>query len=292
VQAVDERLSVEESASGAPRILLVDDDPAVRGSLGKYLQHSGFKVIVAEGVTDALKHISAQPFDVLLSDLHMPGAGDGLTVVSAMRHTNPKAVTLILSSFPEMEAAATSILRQTDQIMVKPMGATAIVEAIRERLKGNASAAAPIKSVADILEAQTGPTIEEWIGKVDLEPHIITVKLSNTDRSAYLPQLFRELVFRLRNPLPLGGRSPESVAATAHGLLRRKQGYTPAMLVEESRMLQVSIFQTLQNNLENVDFSILLVGVMAIADEVDSQLAQQMASYVSESKVDAKPMTA
>jgi hypothetical protein len=39
-------------------------------------------------------------------------------------------------------------------------------------------------------------------------------------------------------------------------------------------MLQVSIFQTLPNNLFRVDFSLLLVGVMAIADEVDSQLAQ------------------
>ena len=61
------------------------------------------------------------------------------------------------------------------------------------------------------------------------------------------------------------------------------------MIVEESRMLQVSIFQTLQNNLFRVDFSLLLVGVMAIADEVDSQLAQTMASYISESKVDLLP---
>ena len=41
-------------------------------------------------------------------------------------------------------------------------------------------------------------------------------------------------------------------------------------------MLQVSIFQALQNNLQAVDFSLLLVDVMAIADEVDSQLAQAM----------------
>ena len=51
------------------------------------------------------------------------------------------------------------------------------------------------------------------------------------------------------------------------------------MLVEESRMLQVSIFQTLQNNLPSIDFSVLLIGVMTIADEVDSQLSQAMESY-------------
>jgi hypothetical protein len=70
-----------------------------------------------------------------------------------------------------------------------------------------------------------------------------------------------------------------SKAASEHGLLRRRQGYSAAMLVEEARMLQVTIFQTLQDNLDKVDFSPLLIGVMTIADEVDSQLAQSITSY-------------
>ncbi len=106
------------------------------------------------------------------------------------------------------------------------------------------------------------------------------MRMDDDARSSHLPQLFRDLVSRLRNPLPLGTRALVSPSASDHGLLRRKQGYTAAMLVEESRMLQVSIFQTLQNNLHTVDLSVLLVGVMAIADEVDSQLAQAMSSYV------------
>lgn len=43
------------------------------------------------------------------------------------------------------------------------------------------------------------------------------------------------------------------------------------MLVEESRMLQVCIFDTLQKNLATIDFSKVLIGVMTIADEIDSQ---------------------
>ena len=49
------------------------------------------------------------------------------------------------------------------------------------------------------------------------------------------------------------------------------------------------IFQMLQNNLFRVDFSLLLVGVMTIADEVDSGLAQAMASYISRSNADFLP---
>ena len=51
------------------------------------------------------------------------------------------------------------------------------------------------------------------------------------------------------------------------------------MVVEESRILQVSIFNTLQNNLLKVDFSKVLLDVITIADEVDSQLKQAMLGY-------------
>ena len=53
------------------------------------------------------------------------------------------------------------------------------------------------------------------------------------------------------------------------------------MVVEESRILQVSIFNTLQNNLAKVDFSKVLLDVITIADEVDSQLKQAMLSYAT-----------
>src|ERR1700689_5079726 len=98
------------------------------------MEYEGFEVTSAGNVPDALKLISANVYDVLLSDLHMPGAGDGLTVVSAMRHANPKAVTLLLSAFPEMTAAAAAILQQADEILVKPIDLSSLVQIIRQRL--------------------------------------------------------------------------------------------------------------------------------------------------------------
>jgi len=116
------------------KILLVDDDDIICSTLAALLEQHGFAVTMANTVFDALKFISSETFEVLLSDLHMPGAGDGLTVVSAMHHANPKAVTILLSAFPEMDAAAQAILLQADQILVKPMDITALVKTIRERL--------------------------------------------------------------------------------------------------------------------------------------------------------------
>jgi len=274
------------------RLLIVDDDDSIRETLTLILEDADFAVQSAGNVNEALKLIGSQVFDVLVSDLHMPYHGDGLTVVSAMRNSNPKAVTIIFSAYPEMKKAAAAILAQTDAIFVKPQGIVDLVDLIRERLKTGASSASVVSSVATILEEETQATIKDWLVRVDSERQILAIAMDEKKRSAHLPQLFCDLVSRLRNPLPLGSRALQSPAAVEHGLLRREQGYTAAMMVEESRMLQVSIFQTLQNNLNRVNFSLLLVGVMAIADEVDSQLAQAMTSYVRESKLDDLPTRA
>jgi CheY-like chemotaxis protein len=69
--------------------LLVDDDGLYR-IMRSLLEHEGFETTVAANVTEALKLISSEPYDVLLSDLHMPGAADGLTVISAMPDVNPR----------------------------------------------------------------------------------------------------------------------------------------------------------------------------------------------------------
>ena len=60
---------------------------------------------------------------MVVTDLHMPGAGDGLIVVGAMRQANPKAVTIILSANPDMRKATAAILRQADKILLKPVKA-------------------------------------------------------------------------------------------------------------------------------------------------------------------------
>jgi hypothetical protein len=150
----------------------------------------------------------------------------------------------------------------------------------------------PEDNVATILERETDSTIAAWLCRVNEEPELVAVQLTDEERCAHPPEIFRDLVTRLRNPLPLGTRALMSDAADDHSCLRRVQGYTPPMLVEESRMLQVSIFQTLQDNLGKLDFSVVLEDVMTIADEVDSQLAQAMASYMFEVNRDNEPILA
>jgi CheY-like chemotaxis protein len=271
------------------KILLVDDDEVVRYSLCKILEQDGFAVTTAANVPEALKHINSTVFDVLLTDLHMPGAGDGLTVVSAMRHSNPKAVTMVLTAFPEMEAAACAILQQTDQILVKPMEVMALVEAIKQRLKTGAPLPRVTESVAAILQRSVEDTIRAWYGRIKTDKKVMAISMTFEERTCHLPQVFKDLVSRLESDKPIGSKELVSKAAADHGINRQEQGYTAAMLVEESRMLQVCVFDTLQKNLATIDFSVLLIGVMTIADEIDSQLSQAMDSFIARFVADALP---
>ena len=280
---------VEIPAWAATSILLVDDDEIIRHTLSKLLTHEGFEVTTAASVSEALRLINSDVYDVLLSDLHMPGAGDGLTVVSAMRHASPKAVTM-LSSFPEVEAAAHAILLQADDILVKPMELSALVKAITKRLSDGPSGPVTVETVATILERSATECIDAWFQEVQADYKLSKVPLTRQHRISHLPQVFRDLVARLNADQPLGTRGPLSAAAAEHGVNRRREGYSASMLVEESRILQVCIFHTLQKNLANINFSILLYQVMTIADEVDSQLRQAIDCYVSESAMDALPV--
>jgi YesN/AraC family two-component response regulator len=271
------------------KVLLVDDDAVLRTTLAKVLEIHNFSVTVAANVSEALKKISLETFDVLLSDLHMPGAGDGLTVVSAMRHANPKAVTLLLSAFPEMDAAAHAILMQTDEILVKPMSVPMLIDIITQRLASGPNSSRIVESVAAILERSTEATIQDWYERIKTEKTLMAIPMTPALRCHHLHQVFHDLVHRLSSSKELGTKELVSPAAAEHGTARRKQGYSAAMMVEESRMLQVSIFHCLQKNLASIDFSILLIGVMTIADEVDSQLSQAMKSYITESISDTLP---
>ena len=143
-------------------------------------------------------------------------------------------------------------------------------------------------NIANILEGEIQPVIEDWLSRVEKEPELMCIPLNFEERTGHLPHLLHDVVARLR--LDTGSKAPISKAAAEHGDLRRKQGYTVAMAVEESRLLQVSIFSMLHKDVKQLDFNSLLLDVVTIADEVDAQLKQQMLRFMAAdaAKADAK----
>jgi hypothetical protein len=136
-----------------------------------------------------------------------------------------------------------------------------------------------IVSVAEVLERELQSVIVDWLDRVEKEPDLRCIPLNFEDRTGHLPHLLHDVIARLR--WDARTKAPISKAAAEHGDLRRKQGYTVAMAVEESRLLQVTIFSTLHKNVKSLEFSTLLLDVVTIADEVDSQLKEQMLRFMA-----------
>jgi hypothetical protein len=142
-----------------------------------------------------------------------------------------------------------------------------------------------VASVADILERELQPTIKEWLRRVNLVPELTDIPLNDADRTGHLAKLYHDLISRLR--LAKDAHPPISTAAAAHGQVRRAQGYSASMLIEESRLFQVATFGTLHLHQSELDQSLVLLDVMVIADEVDAQLMETVRSLMG-----AKPAEA
>jgi ActR/RegA family two-component response regulator len=269
----------------AHRVLLVDDDEAVRDMMTALLSLKGFDVAPAASVTEALRFMATETFDVLITDLHMSNPGDGFTVISAMRHSQPHALALLVSGYPNVKSAMDAVALEADEITVKPLEIQGIPDLIRKRLLTRKPVARLAKErVEAVLQRCIPSVIENWLARVKQAEELNHILLSEHARTGHLHKLLEDLIVRLRksSATTKDSDAASSDTAIAHGKLRYMQCYTPAMLVHESRLLQVILFGTLHRNLGVLDFSLLLPDVMTIADEVDAQLTQSMKSYMNE----------
>src|SRR6204780_2166245 len=198
----------QTGTSVSHRVLLVDDDEAVRDMMGATLERRGFDVVSASSVTAALKLISTEKFDVLITDLHMPNPSDGFAVVTAMRHSQPSALTLLVSGYPDVKSAMEAIMLEADDIIVKPFEAGKLAEMVHEKLlTRKPPVRTPKERVAAILQRCTSGIVENWLLRVKKNKELNRVPLTNKERTGYLPKLVEDLIIRLREPNVPGDES-------------------------------------------------------------------------------------
>jgi CheY-like chemotaxis protein len=265
-----------------PRVLLVDDDDTDLYLTRRSLEKQNCEVVSARSVKEAFKQIAAQSFDVLLTDLHMPEAGDGFSVVTVMRHCQPEALTLVASDFPDVQKAMDAIVLQADAVLRKPFDVRQLPVLLNKKCLPSKPAPRPVKeAVATILEREVQTVMQRWLGRVDQVKELVALPLAPEERTAYVPEIVKRIPARLRIVRTVEVVDYPSPAAVAHGQVRYRQGYTAPLIVQESRLLQVSIFETIEHNLAVMDFTTVLPDIMIIADEVDSQLKQTIASFLT-----------
>jgi ActR/RegA family two-component response regulator len=262
------------------RILFVDDEPAIRLTFPAILRQKGFEVEVCGTVTEALEAIGKHKFEVLISDLNIGQPGDGFTVVSAMRRTQPEAVTFILTGYPDFETALQAIRSQVDDYLIKPADIGTLVNAVQRKLadRGNRQRPLPIRRISQVLRDKSNDIVEQWLKVVLSKPLLAAIPMSREERIDHVPELVLELVVRIESE-----RDEPSTqalgAAEAHGRNRFASGYTIPLLVLEARLFQRVVTTVLQSNLLAIDISSLIPDILQIGDSIAHLLEASIRAF-------------
>ena len=104
-----------------PSLLIVEDDTPFRTNLGLWLRRAGYDVAEADGVAPALRHLRAAPFDVVVTDLCLPG-GSGLDVLMAVERERPGTQVVFLTGQPTLEVAIAALREgRAFDFLLKPL---------------------------------------------------------------------------------------------------------------------------------------------------------------------------
>ncbi|HZS28441.1 MAG TPA: response regulator [Candidatus Angelobacter sp.] len=264
------------------KILFVDDEPAIRLTLPAILESVGFKVVAAATVPEALSIIGSQIFDVLISDLNIGSPGDGFTVVSAMRRTQPDAVTFILTGYPAFETALEAIRQQVDDYLVKPTDIQELVDKIKtklDRTKSLPQGRIKPQRLPALVRENRDQIVEEWLKRVNHNDEIAAIRLTKEERIDCLPQMLEDITKNAANP------SESAVQGAAeHGITRSQQGYSIPMLVREAKLLQDAIGNFAQQNLLAIEISDVIPDLIRIGGMIELALEESIKAFTQEKR--------
>ncbi|VAX26523.1 hypothetical protein MNBD_NITROSPIRAE01-2236 [hydrothermal vent metagenome] len=136
-------------------ILIVDDEPNIRSSLGRLFHREGYETLLAETATDALDILETGPVSVVLTDYLMPGQS-GVEFLRVVKKRYPQAIRIVLSGKADMESIMAGVregvvshflLKPWDNNVLKKIIRKAVVE--MEKKQGLLEKQVPLKTRPD-----------------------------------------------------------------------------------------------------------------------------------------------
>jgi DNA-binding response OmpR family regulator len=120
--------------SKAPFILIVDDDGAVRYSIGKMLQRAGYQVSAAASAEQALEMLAQQEFEVVLTDIRMPGL-TGVELLSKLKESAPDAIVILMTAYASLGTAVEGLRLGAHDYLIKPISSQDIRHSVARGLE-------------------------------------------------------------------------------------------------------------------------------------------------------------
>ena len=122
------------SAPRPPTVLLVDDDKSIRTTLSAFLASDGYAVEVAGDEQEAHRVLKAHDFDVVVSDIVMPGKS-GIDLLQSIRATSPLSQVVMMTGEPTADTAAEALRFGALDYLTKPAGKAAVLRAVGNAVK-------------------------------------------------------------------------------------------------------------------------------------------------------------
>jgi two-component system response regulator PilR (NtrC family) len=101
------------------KILVVDDEQSMRDFLAILLTKEGHEVLTAKSGADALQAVQSEIFDLVITDMKMPGA-DGMEVLKAVKEVSPETVVIMITAFATTETAVEAMKIGAYDYIIKP----------------------------------------------------------------------------------------------------------------------------------------------------------------------------
>lgn len=157
------------------KVLVVDDDPAVRKSIDRVLSSSGYAVITAENGEEAMRKLNEEKYDLVYTDIRMPGMS-GLEVAEQVKARRPWTPVVIITGYGTEAAEARAKAAGVLSFMHKPLSPEMIEDSARDALAAPAVAAnvvvLPVAAEAPVTESAAGGSVLKNIALFFAAPFI------------------------------------------------------------------------------------------------------------------------
>ncbi len=194
----------EKTRLNTAHILVVDDETTARGAIARALQLSGYQVQEADSGEEALQYLNAQPYDVMLLDLRMPGI-DGVTVMRHIRAEHPHTTVIVLTGYATLESAIEAVKVGAADYLMKPCSIREIITAVEN---------AHQRRQEPRLRQQLIEVMQEALGALQTPappPVVTTTPPSHTPSPLQLDSARQQLLWN-----PMNNTAPLSVELTTH----------------------------------------------------------------------------
>ena len=190
------------------KILVVDDEQSLRDFLAIMLKKEGHEVVTADSGDAALKAVQAEIFDLVISDVRMPGT-DGISVLKTVKDVSPETVVVMITAFATAETAVEAMKLGASDYIIKPFKIDELKLVINNSLEKRLLRKENILLKREI-ESKAG--FENFIGKSELMQKVFA--------------LIRQVAGTTSTVLITGesGTGKELVARAIHANSPRKNG--------------------------------------------------------------------